>query len=194
MPRLVLLKCHWEGVLGVIHCIFVKLSWPSYHMASSNWWCLMALNTYLSQWWLIISEVLRHSPESNFTWDKVSILKTTWLVRVGSGNDLVPNRWQATTWTNAEQDSRRHMASLSHEVGNLWSWYIFSSVNAVVLAYIWFSSIMQNIASLSTLALPTEEREIKCYPIYLVATFWRAIGCTDGIWYNSTYIATSLQN
>ena len=63
------------GFLQVIKCTINSL-WPSdaiwrqrtgSTLAQVMACCLMAPSHYLNQCWLIISEVLRHSPEGNFT-------------------------------------------------------------------------------------------------------------------------------
>ena len=67
--------CWWPGDTRIRGMVLNSL-WPSdtiwHHRSWSTLaqviaWCLMAPSNYLNQCWLLISEVLRFSPESNVT-------------------------------------------------------------------------------------------------------------------------------
>ena len=82
-------------------------------------WCLRAPSHYRNQCWLVITDVLWHSPEIDFTWCVHSLnphyvfgesILTHWgrvthicvveLTIIGSDNGLSPGRRRAIIWTN----------------------------------------------------------------------------------------------
>ena len=74
--RKLIWKCCLQNDGHLVHALIFSPLWPS----GTIWWqriestlvqvmawCLMAPSHYLNQCWLLIHEVQRHSPESNFT-------------------------------------------------------------------------------------------------------------------------------
>ena len=56
--------------------------------------CLMAPSHYLNQCWLMISDVLWHSPDSNFTKNKILIVEMSWkFTKIETGVKSPRGQW-----------------------------------------------------------------------------------------------------
>ena len=119
IPHLKKHHSEWEGITwtkwwlctvmipnGIITPQWVNSLWPTdtiwWHRSVSTLaqimaWCHQAPSPYLTQWWLLISDVLWHSPESNFTVPQqlfyiasLKIILLEWLPHIPGANELKP--------------------------------------------------------------------------------------------------------
>ena len=99
--------------------------------------CLMAPSHYLNHCWLLFSQVLWHSPESNFTAsDQATVFIMSWGDKKNILLNLVPNLYYRDLWANNQSQMNTFLESFK--------WYFLMSFRSD-LAHIINTWSVQNV-------------------------------------------------